>query len=64
MAHPKRKHSKTRRDKKRTHKKTAAPAVSICPNCKQPKKPHQACRFCGEYKGKKYIEIKEKKPKK
>ncbi|MCL4123802.1 UNVERIFIED_CONTAM: hypothetical protein GTU68_006080 [Idotea baltica] len=30
MAHPKRKISKTRRDKRRTHYKATAPQVSIC----------------------------------
>ncbi len=64
MAHPKRKHSTTRRDKKRTHKKLKEPAMSLCPNCHQPKRPHHVCPQCGYYKGVKYIEIKEKKPKK
>ncbi len=64
MAHPKRKHSKTRRDKSRTHQKLKTPALSVCPNCHQPKTPHQVCPHCGEYKGKKYITIKEKKTKK
>ena len=30
MAHPKRKISKTRRDKRRTHYKATAPTISIC----------------------------------
>ena len=64
MAHPKRKHSKTRRDKKRTHIKLEAPSASICPECKQVKQPHHVCPHCGVYKGIKYVEQKEKKPKK
>lgn len=64
MAHPKRKHSNTRRDKKRTHIKLDDPALSVCPECKQSKQPHQVCPHCGMYKGKKYIEKKEKKQKK
>ncbi|MBU0634401.1 MAG: 50S ribosomal protein L32 [Candidatus Omnitrophica bacterium] len=64
MAHPKRKTSKTRRAKRRTHKKLDIPSISICPHCKQTKPPHQVCPHCGYYKGKKYREIKEKKPKK
>lgn len=64
MALPKRKHSKTRRDKSRTHQKLKQPASSLCPNCRQPKQPHRVCPHCGYYKGKKYIEIKEKKQKK
>lgn len=31
MAHPKRKTSKTRRDKRRTHYKTDAPTLATCP---------------------------------
>ena len=30
MAHPKRKTSKTRRDKRRTHYKAAMPQISVC----------------------------------
>jgi len=64
MAHPKRKHSKTRRDKKRTHKKLKSPSMSICPNCKQPKPPHRVCPHCGQYKNTQYVVKKEKKQKK
>ncbi len=64
MAHPKRKHSRARRDKKRTHIKISDPALSLCPSCGQPKAPHHVCDKCGVYKGKQYVEIKEKKPKK
>lgn len=31
MAHPKRKISKTRRDKRRTHYKSTAPTLATCP---------------------------------
>ncbi|MDN3709909.1 50S ribosomal protein L32 [Myroides ceti] len=31
MAHPKRKTSKTRRDKRRTHYKAVAPTIATCP---------------------------------
>ncbi len=31
MPHPKRKQSKTRRDKRRTHYKAKVPTVAICP---------------------------------
>ncbi|MCM8812608.1 MAG: 50S ribosomal protein L32 [Candidatus Omnitrophica bacterium] len=64
MAHPKRKHSKTRRDKSRTHHTLAVPAISECPECRQPKPPHAVCPHCGVYKKIQYVAIKEKKPKK
>lgn len=61
MAVPKRKTSRSRRDKRRTHKKLAAPTLSTCPRCNQPKLPYQVCAQCGYYKDNKIIEIKERK---
>ncbi|RMD93800.1 MAG: 50S ribosomal protein L32 [Calditrichaeota bacterium] len=51
MALPKRRHSKSRRDKRRTHWKVAAPTVVECDHCHQPKLPHRACPNCGYYGG-------------
>jgi large subunit ribosomal protein L32 len=51
MAVPKRKTSKTRRDKRRTHWKLPAQAVTACPQCGQPRRPHHICPTCGTYKG-------------
>jgi len=59
MAHPKHKISKTRRDKRRTHKKLSAPTVVLCPQCHEPKRPHHVCLNCGTYKGQTIIAIKE-----
>lgn len=33
MAHPKRKQSKTRTAKRRTHDKAVEPTIALCPNC-------------------------------
>ncbi|RKY75803.1 50S ribosomal protein L32 [candidate division KSB1 bacterium] len=55
MAVPKRKISRTRRDKRRTHKKLSAVQVVECPHCHQPKLPHRACPSCGYYKGRMVI---------
>ncbi|MBL7081667.1 MAG: 50S ribosomal protein L32 [Candidatus Omnitrophica bacterium] len=63
MALPKRKHSKTRGRKRRTHWKLGNPALVLCSQCKQLKLPHRVCGFCGYYQGKQIIEIKEKKKK-
>jgi len=49
MAHPKRKISKTRRDKRRTHYKATAPSLSSCSNCGDLKLSHRACPSCGYY---------------
>ncbi len=51
MAHPKRKISKSRRDKRRTHYKLEAPAIGKCPNCSEMKRNHTACPSCGYYNG-------------
>ncbi len=51
MAHPKRKHSKSRRDKRRTHDKITPIQVQPCSHCGQPKLPHRVCPHCGYYKG-------------
>ncbi|MCH8125371.1 50S ribosomal protein L32 [candidate division KSB1 bacterium] len=51
MANPKRKISRTRRDKRRTHWKLKAPATSNCSQCHQPKLPHRVCPHCGYYAG-------------
>jgi large subunit ribosomal protein L32 len=51
MAHPKRKISKSRRDKRRTHFKASAPALSTCSNCGELKLSHRACPSCGYYAG-------------
>ena len=52
MAHPKRKISKTRRDKRRTHYKAVAPTISNCSNCGAVVEYHRVCGDCGYYKGK------------
>lgn len=56
MAHPKRKISKQRRDKRRTHYKAVAPTISTCSNCGASVLYHRVCAECGYYKGKLAIE--------
>ena len=51
MALPKRRNSRSRSRKRRTHYKASMPGVSICPNCGEMKPPHRACPECGFYKG-------------
>ena len=53
---PKRRISRTRRDKRRTHWKLKATGVSTCPNCGQPARPHRVCKSCGNYRGRAYLE--------
>ncbi len=56
MAHPKRRHSTTRRDKRRTTYKAVAPTLSTCSNCNAPVIYHRVCGECGYYKGKQAVE--------
>jgi large subunit ribosomal protein L32 len=56
MPNPKRRHSKTRTDKRRTHYKASAPTLSNCSNCGAPVLYHRVCGECGYYKGKQAIE--------
>lgn len=57
MAHPKRKVSKSRRDKRRTHYKTSVPALGKCSNCGSTHKLHTICPECGYYRGKQAIKM-------
>ena len=56
MAVPKRKTSKSKRDKRRTHQKTIGPNVSTCSQCGEAKLSHHVCPSCGTYKGRFVIE--------
>ncbi|MBL7067034.1 MAG: 50S ribosomal protein L32 [Candidatus Marinimicrobia bacterium] len=60
MALPKRKISKSRRNKRRTHQKLTAATVVKCPQCNEPRLPHRACPNCGYYRGRPVLSVKEK----
>jgi large subunit ribosomal protein L32 len=57
MPLPKRRHSKTRGRKRRTHYKMSAPTRSVCPQCREVKLPHQICAKCGFYKGREVLSV-------
>lgn len=59
MALPKRKISKSRGRKRRTHQKVQVPNLAICPECEEPKLPHHVCPNCGHYKGRAIVETEE-----
>jgi len=59
MPNPKRRHSKARRDRRRSHDALARPATSTCSNCGEAKLPHRACGHCGYYNGRQVVEGKE-----
>lgn len=58
MPVPKRKTSKSRRDKRSSCKFIRPKAVTQCSNCNAALSPHQACMTCGFYKGKKVLNTK------
>ena len=51
MALPKRRQSKTRGRKRRTHYKSNLSSTSKCPQCGSVKMMHRACPECGYYRG-------------
>ena len=56
MAHPKRRQSKTRTLKRRTHDKAVAPTLAVCPNCGEYYIYHTVCSACVYYRGKLAVE--------
>jgi large subunit ribosomal protein L32 len=59
MPNPKRRHSKQRTAKRRSHDFLTPVSTSICPNCQERKLPHTVCKSCGQYKGRDVIAGKE-----
>ena len=59
MAVPKRKVSKSRRDKRKANWKISVPSVVECPHCHEKKIAHQVCKNCGYYDGKEVIAMKD-----
>ncbi len=58
---PKRKLSKGRRDRRRSHLALRSANLTECPNCHNLRRPHHVCPHCGTYEGEEVIEIEEKK---
>ena len=51
MPNPKKKHTRSRRDMRRSHNSgVELPQLVACPNCKAPRLPHNVCPSCGFYK--------------
>ncbi|HSM59712.1 MAG TPA: 50S ribosomal protein L32 [Longimicrobiales bacterium] len=51
MAVPKKRTSKQRKRKRRTHYKAEPVTTHTCPKCGDPKAPHRVCPSCGHYRG-------------
>jgi len=52
MAVPKKKTTRQRRDKRRTHDALTLPNMVACSHCKSLKRSHRVCPNCGHYNGK------------
>ncbi len=59
MAVPKRRTSKQRKRKRRTHYKAQNVEHQACPRCGDPRRPHRVCPTCGFYDGKEVVETEE-----
>ncbi len=57
MAVPKKRTSKQRQRKRRTHYKAAAIATHACSRCGDPKQPHRVCGTCGYYRDEAVLEV-------
>jgi len=57
MPIPKQRHTKSRRNRRRSHISLRKRILSFCPKCKEPVLPHHFCSFCGTYKGEEVIDV-------
>lgn len=64
MPNPRRRHSKARGRRRRTHWKLEAPGLTKCPKCHSMKLSHRLCPVCGNYKGRLVIDLEAKRIKK
>lgn len=58
MAVPKKRTSKSVRGMRRSHHALAETNAVECPNCGEPKLPHNVCAACGHYNGRAVVKSK------
>jgi len=54
---PKKRISRGRRDRRRTHDRRKALNLVPCPQCHKLRLPHRVCPFCGYYRGVEVMEL-------
>jgi large subunit ribosomal protein L32 len=64
VPHPKRKHSKGRRDRRRAHDALTSINLVQCSNCGELRPPHTVCPSCGHYQGREVVSISSEEKKK
>lgn len=57
MPNPKRRHSSSRRGKRRAHDALTTQMMIRCENCGAYSLPHRACKECGYYKGRQVVAV-------
>lgn len=58
---PKRKLSKGRRDRRRSHLALSSVNLTECQTCHKLRRPHHVCPYCGNFNGAEIIAVEEKK---
>ena len=64
MPVPKQRHTKSRRNKRRSHHALNEKHFSFCPKCGYPVLPHRICWNCGDYAGRQVVDVLSKLTKK
>lgn len=54
---PKRKHSRSRRNRRRAHDALTLNHLVVCENCGEYRQAHRVCASCGTYRGETVIEV-------
>lgn len=57
MAVPKQRHTKSRRNRRRSHHALKKQGFSKCLKCNETVLPHQLCHNCGTYAGREVIDV-------
>jgi len=58
---PKRRYSKARHGKRKSHQRANTPSIEACPRCHKMKLSHRVCPTCGSYRGEEVITPKSRK---
>jgi len=57
MAVPKQRHTKSRRDRRRSHHALSKQSLSTCFKCGAAVLPHRVCPNCGSYAGREVVDV-------
>ena len=60
MPVPRQRHTKSKRNRQRSHQALQTVGIMSCLKCGQPVLPHVACKNCGTYKGREVLDVMKK----